>query len=256
MKITQIRNATLHLEFSGVRFLIDPMLCKKGSFPGFPGTLNEDLANPLVDLPMPVEQVVDVDAVLVTHMHEDHWDNAAAEALPKSLPVLVQDEVDAAEIRKAGFTDVRVVTNGMDFRGVTLTPAQAKHGVDAIFKAMPPEFLRVRGMVFDHPAEKTTYLAADTIWYEKVAEAISAHRPEVIILNCGNAQAFGLGRVIMNASDVLEVHKAAPSATLVGTHMEAVNHCVLSRAGLSRFSEQQGFAERLLLPADGETVTL
>ena len=254
MKITQIRNATQHLEFGGVRFLIDPMLSGKGSFPGFPGTLNEDLANPLVDLPLALERIVDVDAIFVSHMHEDHWDTAAAEALSKSLPVLVQDETDAAEIRKAGFTDVRVVTDGMDFGGVTLQRTGTMHGVEAVFQAMPPEFLRACGLIFSHPSEKTTYLAADTIWYNKVAHAIAAHRPEVIILNCGNAQVFGLGRVIMNASDVLEVHKAAPSATLVGTHMEAVNHCVLTRAGLRTFAEQQGFSQKLFLPADGETV--
>lgn len=254
MKITQIRNATQHLDFGGVRFLIDPMLCEKGSFPGFPGTLNEDLANPLVDLPMPLERIVDVDAVFVSHMHEDHWDTAPAEALSKSLPVLVQDEADAAEIRKVGFTDVRAVTDGMDFRGVTLHRTRTMHGVEAVFKAMPPEFLRACGLVVSHPSEKTTYLAADTIWYDKVAHAIAAHRPEVIILNCGNAQVFGMGRVIMNASDVLAVHKAAPSATLVGTHMEAVNHCVLTRAGLRAFAEQHDFSQQLLLPADGETV--
>lgn len=256
MKITQIRNATQKIEFGGVRFLIDPMLCGKGSFPGFPGTMNEDLANPLVDLPWPIEQIVDADAVFISHMHEDHWDSAAAGALPKSLPIFVQDEVDASEIRKAGFTDVRVVADGMVFKGVTFHRTQAMHGVEAVFKAFPPEGLRVCGLVLSHASEKTTYLAADTIWYDKVAEAIAAHQPEVIILNCGNAQAFGVGRLIMNASDVLAASKAAPSATLLGTHMEAVNHCVLTRAGLRAFSEQQGFSERLFLPADGETVVL
>lgn len=256
MRITQIRNATQHLEFGGVRFLIDPMLCEKGSFPGFPGTLNEDLPNPLVDLPLPLQQIVDVDAVFVSHMHADHWDTTAAEALSKSLPVLVQDEADAAQIRKAGFTDVWVLVDGMVFRGVTLSRTRTMHGVEAVFKVMPPEFLRVCGLVFSHPSEKITYLAADTIWYDQVAHAIAAHRPEVIILNCGNAQVFGVGRVIMNASDVLEVHKADPTATLVGTHMEAVNHCVLTRAGLRAFAEQQRFSQKLLLPADGETVVL
>ena len=158
MKITQIRNATQCLEFGGVRFLIDPMLCERGSFPGFPGTLNEDLNNPLVDLPLPVEGIVDVDAVFVSHMHADHWDPVPDESLSRSLPVLVQDESDAAQIREAGFTDVQVVGDGMVFRGVTLHRTRTMHGVEAVFKAMPPEFLRVCGLVFGHPSEKTTYL--------------------------------------------------------------------------------------------------
>lgn len=254
-RITQVRNATLRIDYGGVRFLIDPMLGDEGAYPGFPGTLNEELRNPLVPLPMPLEQIIDVDVVFLTHLHLDHWDEAAAEALPKSIPVLVQDEVDAAEVRKTGFGDVRVLSEAASFEGVTLTRTGALHGVEEVIDVIEPAFLRVCGVVFSHPSHKTLYLAADTIWYDGVHEAISAHAPDLIVLNCGNAQ-VGLGRVIMNASDVLEVHNAAPSATLIGTHMEAVNHCVLTRPALRTFAEQQGFSDKLRLPADGETISV
>lgn len=35
MKITQVRNATLLLDYSGTRFLINSMVSAKGAFPGF-----------------------------------------------------------------------------------------------------------------------------------------------------------------------------------------------------------------------------
>ncbi len=54
MKITQVRNATLLLDYAGTRFLIDPMLSAKGAFPGFEGTANSQLRNPLVELPLPI----------------------------------------------------------------------------------------------------------------------------------------------------------------------------------------------------------
>ncbi|NSY39322.1 MBL fold metallo-hydrolase [Leisingera sp. ANG59] len=256
MKITQIRNATQHLSYGGTRFLIDPMLSAKGAFPGFPGTINDDLANPLTDLPLPLDQIVDVDAVFVTHLHEDHWDSAAVDALPKDLPIIVPTDLVAEGIRGAGFTDVRVVGDGLEFNGISLVATDAVHGVEAVTQAFPPEFLHVGGAVFSHPKEKTLYLVADSVWYDKISEAIAAHSPEVIIVNCGNAQAFGMGRLIFNASDVHEVHKAAPEATLVGTHMEAVNHCVLTRSGMGTYAEQHGFGDKMLLPADGETVAL
>lgn len=252
--ITHVRNATLLIYYAGIRFLIDPMLGDKGAYPGFPGTINEELSNPLVPLPMPTGEIIDVDAVFLSHLHLDHWDAAAAEALPRSLPTIVQDELDAEEVRKAGFADVRVLGAAVEFNGVTLTRTGTEHGVEAVFEAFPPEFLRVAGAVFGHPGHKTLYLAADTVWCDSVRETISTHAPDIIVLNCGNAQAAGLGRLIMNASDVLEVHKAAPSAVLVGTHMEAVNHCVLTRSALRTFAEQQGFSDKLLLPGDGETI--
>ena len=254
--ITQIRNATLRIDYAGVRFLVDPMLGDEGAYPGFPGTLNEELRNPLVPLPFSLHEIISVDAVLLTHLHLDHWDDAAATALPKSIPIFVQDEADGGEIRKAGFTDVRILASTTDFKGITLTRTAAAHGVKAVFEAMGSDFLRVCGLVFSHPSHKTLYLAADTIWYNKIRETISAHSPQVIILNCGNAQAAGLGQLIMNASDVLEVHKTAQSAILVGTHMEAVNHCVLTRSALRTFAKQHGFSDKLLLPADGETASV
>lgn len=46
----------------------------------------------LVPLPVPVEDLVKVDAVIVTHLHSDHFDDAAMEALPRSLPIFAQNE--------------------------------------------------------------------------------------------------------------------------------------------------------------------
>ena len=52
------------------------------------------------------------------------------------------------------------------------------------------------------------------------------------------------------------VHEAAPAATLIGSHIEAVNHTVLTRSELRTFAEQEGFSDSLLIPDDGETVTI
>ena len=42
------------------------------------------------------------------------------------------------------------------------------------------------------------------------------------------------------------MHDAAPRATLIGSHMEAVNHCVLTRAELRAFAKQESFSDSLL----------
>ena len=95
MKITQIRNATLKIRYAGKTFLIDPMLSKKGELPAFgppelplfPASNNMN-KNPLVDLPIPVEDILaGVDAVIVTHLHMDHWDPAAIKLINKQLPI-------------------------------------------------------------------------------------------------------------------------------------------------------------------------
>jgi L-ascorbate metabolism protein UlaG (beta-lactamase superfamily) len=260
MKITEVRNATLRLEFGGVRFLIDPMLAEQGAYPGFEGTANSHLRNPLVPLPLPVDEILDVDAVIVTHTHPDHWDEAAQALLPKSLPIFAQNEQDAGLISSAGFTDVRLLTEATGFNGVSLSKTGGRHGSDAAYAVLGEVLCEVLGeacgVVFTYAGERTLYIAGDTIWNHHVEEALARHRPEVIVLNAGAAQVPGLGSIIMDTEDVRAVHDAAPAAALIASHMEAVNHCVLGRAELRAFAEAQGFAGSLRVPEDGETVAL
>jgi L-ascorbate metabolism protein UlaG (beta-lactamase superfamily) len=255
-KLTQVRNATLRIDYGGVRFLVDPLLAEKGAYPGFEGTANSHLRNPLVPLPIPLEDIINVDAVIVTHLHSDNWDDAAKARLPKSLPLFAQDEQDAAQIRSAGFTDVRVLTEISDFNGVKLSRTGGQHGTDSAIQAAGKVLGQVCGVVFSHPSHKTLYVAGDTIWNRYVEEAIATHRPEVIVLNAGDARVDGIDPIIMGTKDVLAVQRAAPKARLIASHMESVNHCVLGRTELRAFSEKEGFASSLLIPEDGESIVI
>lgn len=251
-QLTLVRNATLRIDYGGYRFLVDPMLGDAGSYPGAPGSAHSEMRNPLVPLPDLAEDLTDADAVIVTHLHPDHWDQAAVARLSKSLPVFSQNDADAAKIREAGFSDVRVLGNDSEFNGVKLTKTGGQHGSDATIAVLGERLGQVCGVVFSHPDFRTLYLAGDTVWNAQVEEALSLHQPEVIVLNAGHALFLGFDPIIMGTTDVLLVHQAAPQAKLIAVHMEALNHCLLSRADLRSFSERNGFSEALLIPADGE----
>lgn len=253
--IVQIRNATLQVDYAGVRFLIDPMFADPGTYPGFPGSAMSHLRNPLVPLPVPVDQLVAADAVIVTHTHIDHWDDAAQQALPKTMPIFVQNETDAGTVRGQGFRDVRIMTDDIRFKGIRLSKTGGHHGAGPVLQAVPT-LDPVSGVVFRHDAHKTVYVVGDTIWDTAVERAIAAYRPDAIVLNAGYAQWLDLGPILMGPQGVLSVHRASPGAQLVATHMEAINHCVLSRADLAAFARKEGFADRLLIPADGERIAL
>lgn len=117
MKIQLIRNAALWLEYGGVTFLIDPMLSEQGANSPIVNTEN-DRRNPLVPLPGPVQQWLSPDAVLVTHLHQDHWDAAAVSLLPHEIPLLCQDG-DQDTIAAQGFGNITVVQDNaaLTFRG-------------------------------------------------------------------------------------------------------------------------------------------
>lgn len=259
VKVQQIRNATVKIDFSGTTFLVDPMLSAKGEFPGFPGTYRSELKNPLVDLPFSVKDVLEsVEAVVVTHTHTDHWDEAAQKAIPKSLPVFTQNEADAKLIRSQGFKDVRVLKGSSTFKGVKLSRTGGQHGSDLWFadparaEAMGP----VMGVVFSAPQAKTVYVAGDTVWRPQVDQALKQYKPDVVILNTGSALMSGFEEhpIIMGKQDTLQATKAAPNAAIVAVHMDAVNHMSLGRKELREFVQDQKIEKSVMIPEDGETL--
>lgn len=250
MNIEQIRNATLVVEYTNKKFLIDPMFAEKGTYPPFPNSLRQDQNNPLVSLPTSIDNIINhVDAVIVTHLHLDHWDDVAKDVLPKDIKMFVQNEEDATEIRNAGFQNVEVLHEDTVFESIQLTKTKGEHGRGEILKVAG----LVCGVVFKHPNEKNLYVAGDTIWYEAIQEVIETHKPEIIVVNAGDNQFLEGGSLVMGKDDVYEVYKAAPNAKIIASHMEAVNHWTLSRVELKSFINEKGISSNVLVPDDGET---
>ena len=99
MEIQLIRNATMKITYAGRTILTDPMLSPKDAIRSFAGIAK----NPTVELPFQTEDIVtDVESVVVTHVHPDHFDKAASEALPKTIPVFCQPG-DEAKLAEGGF---------------------------------------------------------------------------------------------------------------------------------------------------------
>ncbi|WP_251352809.1 MBL fold metallo-hydrolase, partial [Staphylococcus aureus] len=100
-------NATAVIEYGGEHILLDPMLSDKGSFDPFPNSPRQDQKYPLVELPMSIEDIInDIDLVILTHLHIDHFDPKAIEVLPKDIKIYAQNKEDVREVEGYGFTNV------------------------------------------------------------------------------------------------------------------------------------------------------
>ncbi|HET7571061.1 MAG TPA: MBL fold metallo-hydrolase [Gaiellaceae bacterium] len=238
MRLTLVRHATLLLELGGKRLLVDPMLGDAGAYPPVENTPNP-VRNPLVPLPqLPLDRL---DALLVTHLHNDHWDAAARERLPKELPVLTQPP-SAGAIRDAGFADVRPVAGELEWEGIRFARTGGRHGHGAVADALAP----VSGFVLRASGEPLLYLAGDTVWCDEVEAALAAHRPDVAVMNAGGARFLDSEPITMDAADVARVAERVPR--VVAVHLDAVNHCVETRA------ELRAAVPGVAVPADGETL--
>jgi L-ascorbate metabolism protein UlaG (beta-lactamase superfamily) len=248
-----VRSATVKVEYAGTVFLVDPMLAEAEAYPGIAGTHDAHRRYPRVGLPMSLDQAMEADAVVLTHLHPDHWDAVARERLPKSISVFVQDEADARSVRADGFTDVRVFDDTV-FRGTRLYRTGGQHGTDTHIQAAGEALGKVSGVVFQRDGYKSVYVAGDTTWHPEVEAAIARHRPDVIVLNAGDARIAGLdGSIIMGRDDMARARLAAPDAAIVVVHLETVNHATQSRDDLRRHIRSQGLdATWMLVPEDGD----
>jgi len=60
----------------------------------------------------------------------------------------------------------------------------------------------------------------------------------------------------MDDEQTVGVCREASQAIVVATHLEALDHCTVSRAKLREFAEKGGItSDRLLIPEDGESIT-
>ena len=247
MNLQLVRHATLLLEFHGRRILVDPMLSEAEAMDPV-GNAANDRRIPMVALPMPAAEVVNgLDAILITHLHRDHFDQAAAALLPRQVPVYCQPG-DETRLREAGFETVLPVTDAVEDAGVELVRTGGKHGLGVMGAKMG----KVSGFVLRAPGEPTLYLAGDTIWCGCVAETLETFRPDVVVVNAGAAQFLTGSPITMDGRDVARVCETAPDATVIAVHMDTVNHCLLTRAGLRAYLQDRGLLGRVRIPNDGE----
>jgi len=248
--LTLIRNATLVLRMAGLRLLVDPQLDPAGARPAVPNTPNPR-PNPLVELPEPPEALVArLDAVLVTHLHQDHFDDTARRLLPREKPLLCQPE-DEQRLQADGFADVRPVEDEISLGELKLTRTGGCHGTGKTGEAMAP----VSGFVLTAPGEPSLYIAGDTILCDHVRDAIAAHDPEVVVVNASAARFLDSDPIVMDADDVVELAALTP-ARIVAVHLDAVAHATETRADLRERLHGEGLSDRVAVPEDGSEVPL
>ena len=240
MRLRLIRHATVLLSTGGKKILVDPMLDPAGARPPVENTPNQR-DNPLVELPEPAEVVVHgLDAIVVTHLHQDHFDATAAALLPKDVPLFCAPD-DSETLRGHGFNDVRPVDDRVDWEGTAITRTAGVHG------PLGPS----PGFVID-----SLYVAGDTVWCDEVRAALDEHRPAVVVVNASGARFLEGRPLVMTVDDVVAVARYAPDVHVVAVHLEAINHCLETRADLHQRLHEEGLTGQVTVPENGAMVPL
>jgi L-ascorbate metabolism protein UlaG (beta-lactamase superfamily) len=255
MKIHQLRNATIVLEYSDATILVDPMLAARGTLP--PLRLGGGrVRNPLVDLPAGSHALLDqVTHGLITHCqkgHFDHLDRAGARWLrERQVPVTCTPH-DARYLASRG-VNVAPLPEGHEqpspFLGGTIRTQRCVHGHGLVGRLMEHGV----GYLIERPGEPSVYVAGDTLFTPAIRDFVLRHQPDVCVVPAGGARFDLGGHIIMGIDEVIALATTV-SGQVVANHLEALSHCPTTRAGLRAAARSAGIADRLVVPEDGDSI--
>lgn len=217
-----IRHATCRLSTGGRVFLIDPMLSEVGALPPVGFTANQR-RNPIVALPIAPEEVVaGIDAVIVTHTHFDHFDEAARRLVPAATPILCRAS-DAARLRSWAFEDVRASADGrFEFGDVRIRFDDGPHAW-GLLRALAGSSASV---LIEHEGESTLF-SGDRRCEDDLLKLLAAH-PTRFVVNAGSARFRAGSPITWTSDEVRRVAERHPQVEVHAVHLDAINHCVES----------------------------
>jgi L-ascorbate metabolism protein UlaG (beta-lactamase superfamily) len=250
MQIQSIRNATMRIQYHGHLFVCDPYLADKLTRPSYAGKS----LNPLVDLPMPATEVIaGAEFFLLSHLHSDHFDPAAIDLVPKESIIFCQP-TDVSTLAGKGFTQVNPVEESVEWKGITFRRIPGQHGSGSVLN----DIGFVSGFVFTASDEPTVFWISDSVLTDTIRNEIKKLQPDIIITHSSGAMRVKEHILILtDAVQTIEICHLAPQSKVVAVHMEALDHGTVSRADLREYANTHDVStDRLLIPADGETITL
>jgi L-ascorbate metabolism protein UlaG (beta-lactamase superfamily) len=249
MQIQLIRHATHLISYKGVKFLLDPMFSEQGTLAPVPNAPNQHLNNPLSSLPFNLEKLVDIDAIIVTHSHRDHFDDSAISSLPKNLPLFCQP-ADEVLMNDKGFEHVIAINKEFVWRGIELIRTEGRHGHGQLAEAMGP----VSGFILRANDEPTVYIIGDSVWYSEIEQNFKQFSPDTAIVFAGEARFLEGLPITMGIADIENITKTSPHTKLIISHMESWNHCLLKRDEVRDYIRQNHFEDKITVPENGEMI--
>jgi hypothetical protein len=180
--VTFIGTATVLVHYGGFTFLTDPNFLHQGqhAYRGW-GLRSKRLTEPALD----IDDLPALDFVVLSHHHGDHFDDVAAERLPKDVPMVTEPHA-ADVLARHGFTRAVALDTWSSHvlrRGdasVTVTATPGKHVPQPIAALLPPVTGSMVEFAEHGQTRFRTHIAGDTVMHDRLTEdpsAVPAHRP-------------------------------------------------------------------------------
>ena len=252
--------ATTIITFGELRILTDPNFLHQGerAYLGY-GLTSRRLTEPALS----VEELPDIDVVLLSHLHGDHWDRRASRGLDRDLPIVTTPSA-AGKLGARGFRathglrtwDSWELAKGDTVLTVTAMPGRhapglLRHVLPSVMGSML-EF-RTRG----EPVQLRLYISGDTLLVEELSDIPQRFSDiDTAVLHLGGTVLPGGLMVTMDARQGADLMQLLDPGTVVPVHFDDYG---LFKSPLSDFRaevERRGVADRVQFVDRGDTVDL
>jgi L-ascorbate metabolism protein UlaG (beta-lactamase superfamily) len=252
-----IGTATVLIRYQGITVLTDPNFLRKGdqAHLGY-GLSAHRLTNPAIAL----DALPPVDLVILSHMHEDHFDKLVQQRLRRDVPIVTTRE-SGEWLERLGFTqryglsrwDSLTLRKGEARLRVTAMPA--RHGPYGVAILLPT----VMGSMLDFatgpagPAYRI-YISGDTVVYDDLAQ-IPRRFPDIdlALLHLGGSRMLGLVKVTMDGKDGVTLLRLIAPQRAIPLHYNDYDVYKSPLSEFERAAEASGLAPKIVYLKHGET---
>jgi len=254
-----IGNATVLLRYRGLTILTDPNFLHKGEqvHLGY-GLHSERLTNPAIE----IDALPPIDLVILSHLHEDHFDKVVQQRLARDTPIVTTRE-SSEKLRRLGFTrryplsrwETLDVVKGDDIARITAMPG--RHGPPLGAILLPT----VMGTMVDFSSKDghtyRVYISGDTLVYDDIAE-IPQRYPNVdlALLHLGGTRILGVMKVTMDGKDGVRMMQIIAPKRTIPIHFNDYDVFKSPLDDFRRAVDGAGLSEQVIYLPPGEIYRL
>jgi L-ascorbate metabolism protein UlaG (beta-lactamase superfamily) len=252
-----IGTATTLIELGSFRILTDPNFLHRGQR----AYLGKGLwSRRLTEPSMQPEDLPDFDAVVLSHLHGDHFDRVAKAELPRSRPVITTPAA-AGRLERWGFEarglrtwSTEQLTKGAETLTVHSLPGIHARGLMGAL--LPP----VMGSLLEHrvsgEVRRRVYISGDTLTGDHVSEIARRHPDlDVAVMHLGGTRVL-FHTVTMDAEQGVDFLRRVQPKRAIPVHHDDYGVFKSSLEEFRRATAEAGLAQVVRTVARGETVSL
>jgi L-ascorbate metabolism protein UlaG (beta-lactamase superfamily) len=209
---------------------------------------------------MPITDLPRLDAIVLSHMHGDHWDRVARRGLPRAVPIVTTGKA-ARALRRQGFTAAQGLRTWQDAAlrrdgyTLTITSVPGRHAPGVFRHLLPP----VMGSVLTYTTTSgpvlRMYITGDTLLIDDLRE-IPRRFPDIdtAVLHLGGTTLPGGLVVTMDAGQGADLIELVRPRVAIPIHNDDYG---VFRSPLSAFLDEtaaRGLETRVRVVRPGETI--